>query len=131
MLDLGKKRGTNTFDVEILEAGRPTGALITVLGIDSDAYRKAADDQARELRKRMQRAGRIDVTSFMADPEIQRQERAKLLAACTVRWNDKVCENGTPLPCTRFNAERLYLEVPEVADQVDVAINDRRNFLGE
>lgn len=94
---------------------------ITVLGLDSEVYRKA---QRRNTNKRFARRNPTKITAEELDVEA-----LDVLAVCTVGWSGFTDRTGAPVPCTPANARALYEQAPEVRDQVDRFINDRASFL--
>lgn len=101
------------------EAGE--ALTITLLGVDSDAYRKA---QRAAQNKRLAKRGGIKLTA-----EELEAESIETLAACTVAWANIEFE-GRALECNRANAVKLYTALPWVREQVDAFMGDRANFLG-
>jgi hypothetical protein len=91
---------------------------ITLIGTDSDTYRKA---QRFAINRRM-RSGRGRSTA-----EELEQDALELLAVATQKWN--ITLGGSKPECTRDIARETYAKVPWLREQVDTFINDRSNFL--
>ena len=108
-------------DVELksLRDNSKTGAFITVLGTDSDAFKDIQIERAREALDRETR-GLPQLTAEERD-----EQGIKTLARCTVGWNgiDGLGE------FSQAAAIELYRNYPAIREQVNVAIADRRNFL--
>jgi uncharacterized membrane protein YcgQ (UPF0703/DUF1980 family) len=108
-----------------------TGLLITVLGEDSEAYRKITHHQQqrrlkRALASRKGSAGANDALEDLDDDQLE------ILAACTKAWRMKddsdVKLDGKPLPCTAENARALYERFPVIRAQAERTLLDRANF---
>lgn len=98
-----------------LPDGTPTEHYLTVLGVDSDAFRLAEADQRR-------RAPAIAAI----DDEKERLEainasKFELIASLVSGWSfDK--------PCTARNVLDFFREAPQIADQVDAVAGRRSLF---
>lgn len=90
---------------------QPSGAWIKVKGMDSDDFRRASVERTRKGQKILKLEGvdRLDA---------QRQADAELIAAVTLEWSFTE-------PCTKENVVQLYLQAPDVFEQVNSAIADR------
>lgn len=116
------------------------GLRVTVLGKDSDVFRRLSTEQNRRRLAKMTKGG---VMRFGAvPPEELETDAVDLLAACTVSWmevptaaqdaglpKDTWLVNGEELPCTRANAVAVYTQFPWLREQVEAAIGDRANFI--
>ena len=109
-----------TVDIVHPVTGDPLGIKVTVAGMDSDLYRKA---QRKILNKR------LNDKKFKTRAEELENESIDLLAHCTMSW-EGVEEDGVVVPFTVDNAKKVYRTYPWMKEQVDVAIGDRGNFLG-
>jgi hypothetical protein len=112
------------------------GLYITVLGKDSDAFRRLSAEQNRRRLTKMTKGGVVRFGTLSAE-ELD-ADAVDLLAACTVRWRedegvaapkDTLTINGDEVPCTRANAVSVYTRFPWIREQVDTAIGDRANFI--
>jgi hypothetical protein len=101
----------------------PIGMTITLVGVDSDVYRKTVN---KSIDKRLQRMR--PGQSFPFSAEEQEENGLNLLASCTLAWEGVVVD-GEELPCTKENAKALYRRFPWLKEQVDMFIGDRSNFL--
>jgi len=117
-----------------LELKHPTtgallGIFITVLGNDSDEFRK---QYALQSKARLSRMGKRQSREPVPMEELER-DAIKVLAACTVKWRDRdnpCLTIGTEMrSCSLVAAEALYTKFPWIKEQVDIAISDRANFI--
>lgn len=97
--------------------GTPTGELVTILGIDSDAFKKAAREANRE---------RVRIAEL---PEDQRDEqhianRNVMMASLVTGWT---LEDQ----CTPAAVIDLFENAPEFLRLVDDEANDRSNFFSK
>jgi len=83
--------------------GKPKVCTITLLGPSSEKRRAVEASQDNERRKRVERSGKLMITSAEADHQLKLEK----LCQCTVAWEGISDENG-PLPCTYGNARDLY-----------------------
>jgi hypothetical protein len=133
------------FDVQIFnpKTKEDMGIVIRVLGEDSDAYKKCANDQTRKYQARVGKGG-FRSSNFMPSPEETDQKALDLLVAATVGWKtlaEKDHEGNiiTPEKNTillhgkqaEFSKENVYLAygIPAVREQVATAVQDRANFI--
>lgn len=102
----------------IQDDGNPVS--ITVAGSDSAVFKRTAQTQADRWRKAgVRRAVTMDSVE---------QDVAELLAACTLSWSG-IEDGGKPLECNADNAKRIYLDFPDIREQVNAFIGQRANFL--
>jgi len=115
------------FDVHIFnpKTQKDTGITITVLGQDSDEYKKVQRAQAaRSLHAALNTGPKREQKMVDAAED----NVAEMLAATTAGWTG--CNlNGKEFPFNRANALHLYENYPLVRDQVLEAQRDRANFL--
>lgn len=95
--------------------GKPSGAHLTILGTDSDAFREARIERSRAS---------ADILTL---PEKERalatiKADVTLLASLVVGWD--FAEE-----CTPENVQSLLFEAPNVRDQVDETAGNRALFL--
>lgn len=105
--------------------GTDTGFFITVLGKDSDAYRKAEAAQ----RDRAVRAANT-TGSFKVTPEMIEQNSLELILCCMVSWEGLESEPGVPLPFSKEAAQDILKTCPFVREVVEKSIGDRTLFTG-
>ena len=103
------------------------GVFISLVGKDSDVYRKAIKAMADENIKReafAQQRGKQDI------PNIDRLERKNIdvLVAATTGWRN-VSLDGEVLEFSPDNARKGYERILPVREQVQAAINDLENFM--
>lgn len=128
-----KTAANEGYEVDILHPGtlESTGFLITVLGEDSDAYRKTAHRQQQQRLKRAM-ASRKAVSAATEALDDLDDAQLEILSACTKSWRmadgSTVLLDGKPLACTPENAQTLYEKLPIVRRQVESAMGDRANF---
>lgn len=100
------------------------GVTITLLGADSDVYRKLSNTQGnRRLTAVTGRRGGITTTMEEVD-----NDGLNALVAATVAWTGFE-EGGQPIPCTPKNARRLYTRLPWLRRAADAFVNNDANFL--
>ena len=116
--------------MEVLDpyTGEPTGASITLAGVDSDVYQKAQRENQDQMFRQMER-GRGPRASRLSGDEIQAQVQ-HVLARCTMAW-DGVAWEGRDLDCSYQNARMLYERLPWLRVQVLNWTEDRANFLAK
>jgi len=117
---VSKANEGTTVDIVHPVTGDPLGIKVQVVGQDSDLYRKA---QRKILNKR------LNDKKFKTRAEELENEAIDLLAGCTVGW-EGIQEGETDIPFSVDAAKRVYREYPWMKEQVDMAIGDRGNFLG-
>jgi hypothetical protein len=93
---------------------------IKLLGIDSEAYRKAVASYRRTIAKL-----RVDIGD--ESPE-GRSADAELYAAVTLEWSG-LTQSGKAWPCTRDNAKKLYITQPWITRQVRAFVGTDGNFI--
>lgn len=117
------------FEVEIKDVhGNPTGFFISVLGRDSDVYRKLVREEA-DAELRQQARGKREPESI---DKIE-DKNLKGLVAATVSWrfgeSKTVPLDGEELECTPANARKVYERLLPVRNQVQEAIANVENFM--
>jgi len=93
------------------ESGKPLEMYISIVGVDSKAWKKASS----ELRRAVFAGG---------DSE---DERIKTIVSCTIGWRGFESK-GKELEFTEENIKGLYVNAPYILDQIDVFVGDRANF---
>lgn len=101
----------------LLPDGTDSGETMHILGVDSDAFRKASAVKSREM------------TRILTLPEDERHDahdkaNAVLLASLVTGWS-------LDTPFTHENVVTLLLESRTVADQVDSLAGDRARFFAK
>ena len=99
------------------------GITVRVVGKDSDIYRAESNAIQRKNIAQMKKSRKIDL-----DLDEMEDAATSILASCTVSWVG-VELDGKELECTRDNAMMVYERFPWIREQIDVAINDRANFM--
>lgn len=101
--------------------GKPMS--ITVVGMDSDRFRKAERSIANQRLRQAQR--RRSSTMSMEDIE---KETVRAFAACTLDWSLQM--GGKPLPFSTDEAVKLYgnPDYGWIREQLDDFMSDRANF---
>lgn len=100
------------------------GIHVSVIGRDSDEFRRLTAAQARRRVQRMAKGGR----NKMQDVEEIEAENIELLAASTRGWRGMV-NKGQAVEFSRENAVQIYAKYPWIREQVDFAIGDRSLFI--
>lgn len=118
------------FELEIVHpvTKEKTGAFISLVGKDSDAYRGRIKAMANENIAReafASQRGKVDIQT------IDKMEAKNIdsLVAATVGWRNVVLD-GEELPFTAENARKVYQRILPVREQALEAINDLENFIG-
>lgn len=98
------------------------GTTVTLLGSDSDLYRKEMKKRAEQsLNQKSSRNKKVDLD------EAQRKG-AELLAKLTTGWTG-IFEGKTEIECKFDNCVKMYLKYPWLREQVETFISDRGNFM--
>lgn len=118
------------FELKLPGTGEGTGALITVRGDQSKTVKAYARKKYSEFKLKEQQARRRG-----KDPEDMTLEEAEELAveAAIVRvitWKG-IDESGKPVPFTKENATRIFMEHPWIRDQVMEESSQILNFRPE
>ena len=119
-----KAKDTATMVLRDLNTGKDVpGVTFELHGMDSEPYRKAKlkIDRARAKKFTGQKRPHLD-------PGEIEQDNLKLLAACIGGWTGLEF-NGEPFLYSPENALNVLETVPEIYDQIDQFVGDRRNFL--
>lgn len=134
------------FEVQLFNPGtmENLGIYITVLGRDSDEFRRLQAEQSKRRMGKLAKGGSFRMSSINAE-EMER-DTLELLAACTKSWRqerpaaegesldekhyvDTLTVAKEELVCTRENALMLYTKYPWIKEQVDAGVTDRANFI--
>lgn len=120
-----KISANNGVDIDIPNpvTGEPTGFVITILGKDSDRYRKTEAEQ----RERAIRAANTTGT-FRMSPEAIEANATELIVACVKGWTGLVDEEEKEIPFTVDTLKNLLKESPYVREVLDRNIADRSLF---
>lgn len=104
------------------DATNADGSPVTIdlLGLDSDAYKKAKRENQR-ARLARRNPGKIT-------PEELEEEGMALMIAVTAAWTFKDAA-GNPIPCTAQAVKELYQNYPDIMEQADAFVSDRGNVL--
>lgn len=97
------------------------GMTITLMGMDSDVYRK-------EIKKRAEKSLNSRNKREKVDLDEAEKKGAELLAKLTLSWTGFE-EGKDKLECTPANAQRIFLEYRWLRDQAEQFISERANFL--
>ncbi len=123
-LKINKPRDSAELVLRYEEDDRPMGITLVLAGPDSDTYRRA------EARNHNQRLAKIQKGRKIT-AEMGEQWARELLVACTLDWKfypPAVEKEGQGPEFSPANVRRLYCQYPEIADQVNEFIGQRRNF---
>lgn len=112
-------------DVELLHPAtlEKTGIVIRVMGKDGDVYRKIIGNQNRKRIEAARKSRKLEIDADKLDADV-----VSLLADCTISWSGVVLD-GKPLECTPENAKMVYTRFAWIREQIDIAVNDRANFM--
>ena len=115
----------------------PIGLRITLAGLDSEIYTKAANkinaaranaNMTPQAMRRARQGRSIEV--LQDDLEAQSHDSISLLAAITLAWEGEIVMDGQPFPpCNHENAVALYTRFPWLKADVDAFAHNRANFL--
>jgi len=94
-----------------------TQTTITVVGVESDRYRKAVDRQTRKLLRNRRN---------QPEPADIRADRIELAAAAVIAWHGFE-DNGKEVPCTLENV-RAVLRAQYILEQVETGIQGHADF---
>lgn len=103
--------------------GEPTGFVITILGKDSDQYRKIEAEQ----RERAIRAANTTGTFRMSTEAIE-ANATELIVSCVKGWTGLVGEDDEPINFSPDALRSLLKESPYVREVLDRNIADRSLF---
>ncbi len=98
---------------------------VTILGADSDKYRRVSDASLNAVFKEIAKTGKTVRTA-----EDVREEKINAVCDCITGW-ESYADGETPLDCTPEN-KLAVLSNPGygwMLDQIDAGIRDRANFL--
>lgn len=105
-----------------LRTGKPTEAVITLRGLDSEAFRDIKTERARETARRMEAGLSPELT-----PDEKDALTADTLSKLTVGWRGLALA-GKELEFSQSEAFKLYLRYPAIREQVNAFAGDRANF---
>lgn len=105
----------------IAKNGQPVS--IVLLGPDSKKYKAV---MRRQVKKRLDRK-----ESPSPDEQIEEAEQdgITMLVACTLGWKNVLDIEGKEIAFSAETARILYGNYPVIADQVDLFVTNRANFL--
>jgi len=126
MFDIGSIVEQDAQKLELLhpQTGAPVGATIELAGAGHPKRRKIEMQRARELRARIAKRGRIELT----DPAEDEEYELDRLVACTLSW-DGIARSGQAIPCTAEEARDLYESAAWIRRQAVAFLDDAANFL--
>lgn len=100
---------------------------LTLLGADSDTYRRLSRELGRKRIVRMQKNRGGAATDEELD--LQEKEDIQLLASATLAWSGILDSKKADIPFNRENAIDLYTKFPVAREQAERAIIDRTRFI--
>ena len=102
------------------DTGEKVDWFISVVGVDSDAYREKEREQKRRNIANISRTRGLAISLRSAE-----SDAIELLASATTGWR-----GGEAIaPYSHAEAVRIYTQFPQVREQVDRVIGERANFL--
>lgn len=111
--------------------GKKIGMRIKVLGPDSRAYNKLADEVQKEYTRQL--ADAYNGLAPKADKQTKEEREVALYAKLTVEWeslsDEPVTWEGSAFPCNEENAAKLYGKAVAIKNQIKAFIENRRNFI--
>lgn len=114
-------------DGEPLLNAKKEAVTLTVLGTDSETYRKASRKLAKarvdRASKKGQRLGADEALDLLD------AENVDLLVACTTNWSGVLDSKDKPVPFTEASCRAFYLKFPPAREQADRVISDRTRFI--
>lgn len=132
------------FEFELVDpsSGDGTGMFITVLGVDSDEYRKRVDAVQQARAQKLFRGGQFRPNAI-STPAEDRAKEIEIQAATTKSWRTvtpgEPGEDSTVVPtlnfrgkdydCTPENAKLLYAGIPPMFEQAQQQARNRANFV--
>lgn len=117
-----------TLDNEPLNNFKGAPVILTLLGADSAAYRRAARNQARSVMKRNQANAKANREVSDADLDAADADALAIIVACTTGWRGVIDSKGKPVPFNEQAATAFYRQFPPAREQADRAIVDRARF---
>jgi len=110
---------------ELVDEATQELVTITLLGRDSDAYRRTAASQQNHRLREASKGRRQQLTQEQLEAE-----SLELLVACTTGWSGVGLGPEDPLPFSPANARRLYADphMSFVREQAEGFIAERANF---
>lgn len=96
------------------------GVRIKILGIDSDAYKK----KQRQITDKRINNRKMKITSAELEAE-----GLSLITACVTAW-EGIEDGEGAIECTESNVRKFLSEQIYIKEQLDTAIADRANFIG-
>lgn len=118
---------TGNFQLKHPVDGAPLGVTFSLAGPEHPVRRKLALQASRDMRRRVQRAGKL----VLDDPEDEIAQETEYLVASTLGWSDLEID-GAKVPFSQAAARQLY-ENPKFAwvrRQVRKALDDAEVFIG-
>lgn len=104
--------------------GKPTEAWIDVRGVDSEIFNRANNTSRRAMVEYLEKHGDTkEVREGDAFGDFCALQKRKLRAALVMAWSFED-------PCDEAHVLDLFLNAPDVAQQVDVFASKREKFVG-
>lgn len=114
----------NTLQLVHPQTGASLDASIELAGPGHPKRKKVEMARQRQLRARVAKRGRFELT----DPTEDEEYELDRLVACTLGWQG-VCRDGNPIPCTPEEARALYESAAWLRRQVLAYLDDALSFL--
>ncbi len=126
MFDIDSIQTLDSAKIELVHPvdGAPLGAQITVAGPEHPARKKLLYAMQRRLRAQ---ASKVRKPGGF-DPEADTEEAIDNLASITLGWQG-IGANGKEIPFSAAAARDLYTSKPWIAEQINIALADRENFI--
>lgn len=107
------------FELDHPSTGEPLGIVLTVVGTDSDDYKRA--EHAATNKRLNKRNAKMTAEGLEATTR-------GLLVECIKGWTGMVVD-GEEMEFTKENARAVLKRFPWIQEQVDQFVGDRRNFI--
>ena len=118
------------FEVELLlPNGDGSGIFISVLGTDSDEYKKYEREQREYMNRKIMLARKRGQDLKLDSAEMSEEKEIKLLTRITTGWRNMPSLTGDGLlEYNKENVTLVYYKFPSIKRQVDEASGDMQNF---
>lgn len=109
--------------------GEGSGIFITILGRDSDVYKKYEREQRDYMNRKIMLARKRGQDLRLDTAEMTEEKEIELLACLTTGWENMPNFDGSgELAFSKENAIALYTKFPAIRRQMDDVSGDMQNF---
>lgn len=119
------------FEVELLlPSGAGSGIYITVLGRDSDEFKKYDHEQRDLMNRKLMQSRKRGQDIKLDSAEMSEEKAIDLLTRLTTGWRNMPDLDGEGLlDFNKENVAMVYTKFPSIRTQVDEASGDMQNFM--